>query len=86
LVGEHTRDSDLVVNLIKAKKLTNMRSSGADDKAKLAPPTIFSLEECMEYIDDDEYVEITPKHIRMRKIHLTENERKRAANKKLVLS
>jgi len=86
VVGEHTRDSDLVVNLIKAKKLTNMRSSGADDKAKLAPPIIFSLEECMEYIDDDEYVEITPKHIRMRKIHLTENERKRASNKKLVLS
>lgn len=86
VVGEHTRDSDLVVNLIKAKKLTNMRSSGADDKAKLAPPTLFSLEECMEYIDDDEYVEITPKSIRMRKIHLTENERKRAANKKLVLS
>jgi len=86
VVGEHTRDSDLVVNLIKAKKLTNMRSSGADDKAKLAPPILFSLEECMEYIDDDEYVEVTPKHIRMRKIFLTENERKRAANKKLVLA
>jgi len=86
VVGEHTRDSDLVVNLIRAKKLTNMRSSGADDKAKLAPPTLFSLEECMEYIDDDEYVEITPKHIRMRKIYLTENARKRASNKKLVLT
>jgi len=86
VVGEHSRDSDLVVNLIKAKKLTNMRSSGADDKAKLAPPVIFSLEECMEYIEDDEYVEITPANIRMRKIHLTEQARKRAGNPKLVMS
>lgn len=77
IVGEHTRENDLVVNLTKSKKLTNMRSSGADDKAKLAPPTVFSLEECMEYIDDDEYVEVTPKNIRLRKIYLKEHERKR---------
>ncbi len=86
VVGEHSRDSDLVVNLIKAKKLTNMRSSGADDKAKLAPPVLFSLEECMEYIEDDEYVEITPNNIRMRKIHLKENDRKRASNPKLMMN
>ena len=86
VVGEYTRDSDLVVNVIKSKKLTNMRSSGADDKAKLAPPTVFSLEECMEYINDDEYVEITPKHIRLRKILLKEHERKRAANTKLQMN
>ena len=86
VVGEHTRDSDLVVNLTKSKKLTNMRSSGADDKAKLAPPTLFSLEEFMEYIEDDEYVEITPSNIRIRKIHLKESDRRRVANAKLVTS
>ena len=86
IVGEHTRDNDLVVNLTKAKKMSNMRSSGADDKTKLAPPTIFSLEECMEYIDDDEYVEVTPKSIRLRKIYLKEHERKRASSASMAVS
>lgn len=86
IVGEHTRDKDLVVNLTKSKKLTNMRSSGADDKAKLAPPIIMSLEECMEYIAEDEYVEITPKNIRLRKVLLKEHERKRASNTNLVMN
>lgn len=78
VVGEHNKDSDLVVNVTKSKKLTNMRASGADDKAKLIPPIQFSLEEALEYIKEDEYVEVTPKHMRMRKILLGENERKRA--------
>jgi len=77
VVGEHSRENDLVINLTKSKKLTNMRSSGADDKVKIAPPLIMSLEECMEYIKEDEYVEITPKSIRLRKIFLKEHERKR---------
>jgi len=85
IVGEHIRDNDLVVNITKTKKLTNMRSSGADDKARLAPPVLFSLEECMEYIEDDEYVEITPSNIRIRKIYLKEHERKKAGNKKLSM-
>ena len=83
IIGENSRDNDLVVNVIKTKKLTNMRSSGNDDKVKLAPPIIFSLEQSMEYIDDDEYVEITPKSIRLRKILLKEHERKRASNSKI---
>ncbi len=86
VVGEHTRDSELCVNLIKAKKMSNMRSSGADDKVRLAPPTLFSLEEFMEYIQEDEYVEITPKSIRIRKILLKENDRKRSSNSKLVMN
>jgi GTP-binding protein len=86
IVGEHTRDTDLVVNLTKSKKLSNMRSSGADDKAKLAPPTIMSLEECMEYIAEDEYVEITPKSIRLRKIKLKEHERKRYTNASVIVT
>lgn len=81
ILGENTRANDLPINVTKTKKLTNMRSSGADDKAKLAPPVKFSLEESMEYIQEDEYVEITPKEIRLRKIYLKEHERKRAANK-----
>lgn len=68
VVGEHTRDNDLEVNLIKGKKLTNMRAAGSDDSAKLAPKTVFSLEEAMEYIKEDEYLEVTPVSIRMRKI------------------
>lgn len=68
VVGEHTRDNDLDVNLIKGKKLSNMRSSGADDAAKIAPKIIFSLEQSMEYLADDEYLEITPASLRMRKI------------------
>ena len=85
VVGEHIRDNDLVVNITKTKKLSNMRSSGADDKTRLAPPVLLSLEECMEYIEEDEYVEVTPSIIRLRKIHLKEHERKKAANKKLSM-
>jgi len=80
IVGENTRSGDLVLNLTKTKKLTNMRASGSDDKVRIAPPVIFSLEESMEYIQDDEYVEVTPKSIRLRKILLNEHDRKRAAN------
>jgi GTP-binding protein len=77
VVGEHTKDNDLVVNVTKSKKLTNMRASGSDDKVSLAPPVVFSLEDALEYIKSDEYVEITPNHMRMRKIVLDENDRKR---------
>lgn len=79
VVGEHTKDNDLTVNVCKAKKLTNMRASGSDDKVALAPPVRFSLEDALEYIKEDEYVEVTPKHMRMRKILLSEMERKRAS-------
>lgn len=77
VVGESTRSDDLVLNLTKSKKLTNMRASGSDDKTSIAPPVLFSLEEALEYIKEDEYVEITPKFMRLRKIYLDENERKR---------
>ena len=77
VIGENSRENDLVVNVTKTKKLTNMRSSGADDKVKLAPPIEFSLEEALEYIQEDEYVEVTPVSIRLRKIFLKEVERKR---------
>lgn len=77
VIGENSRGNDLVVNVTKTKKMSNMRSSGADDKVKLAPPKTFSLEECLEYIQADEYVEVTPENLRMRKILLKENERKR---------
>lgn len=77
VVGEHNRQNDIVVNLQTSKKLTNMRASGSDDNVKIAPKINFSLEECMEYIQKDEYLEITPKSLRMRKIYLDENERKR---------
>ncbi|MDH6304913.1 GTP-binding protein [Parabacteroides sp. PF5-5] len=77
VVGEHTKEGDLVVNVTKSKKLTNMRASGSDDKVALAPPIVFSLEDALEYIKIDEYVEITPHYMRMRKILLDENERKR---------
>ncbi len=77
VIGENSRANDLVVNVTKTKKMTNMRSSGADDKVKLAPPKVFSLEECLEYIQADEYVEVTPENLRMRKILLKETERKR---------
>lgn len=80
VVGENSRAGDLVVNLTKTKKLNNMRSSGADDKAKLVPPRRFTLEEALEYIQADEYVEVTPSSLRLRKIMLKENERKRAKN------
>ncbi|MDR3142189.1 MAG: translational GTPase TypA [Tannerellaceae bacterium] len=77
VVGEHTKEGDLVVNVTKSKKLTNMRASGSDDKVALAPPVVFSLEDALEYIKIDEYVEITPNYMRMRKILLDENDRKR---------
>ncbi|MCF2635341.1 translational GTPase TypA [Prevotellamassilia timonensis] len=79
VVGEHVHENDLVVNVTKAKQLTNMRASGADEKARIIPPTIFSLEEALEYIKEDEYVEVTPKSMRMRKIILDHLARKRAA-------
>lgn len=81
VIGENNKDTDLVVNVCKSKKLTNMRAAGSDDKVKLAPPIVFSLEETLEYIKEDEYAEITPKSIRMRKILLDENERKRQSKK-----
>ncbi len=78
VIGEGTRQDDLTLNVTKTKKLTNMRSAGADDKSSIAPAIKFSLEEAMEYIGGDEYVEVTPKSIRLRKIHLNEHDRKRA--------
>jgi len=78
VVGEHVHDNDLVVNVAKAKQLTNVRASGSDDKARIIPKTVMSLEECLEYIKEDEYVEVTPKSMRMRKIILDHTERKRA--------
>lgn len=77
VVGENNKSGDLVLNITKTKKLTNIRASGTDDKVRLAPPTKFSLEEALEYIQEDEYVEVTPKFIRLRKIYLKEHERKR---------
>ncbi len=81
VIGEHTKQGDLVVNVCKTKKLTNMRASGSDDKVLLAPPVKFSLEEYMEIIRKDEYLEVTPRSLRMRKIILSEIERKRQRNK-----
>ena len=78
VVGENAKDNDIVVNVTKSKKLTNMRASGADDKARIIPPVVFSLEEALEYIKEDEYVEVTPHHLRLRKIILDGIERKRA--------
>lgn len=77
VIGEHSRNGDLVINVTKTKKLTNMRASGSDEKMKIAPPLKHTLEEALEYIQADEYVEVTPKSIRLRKIYLNENERKR---------
>jgi GTP-binding protein len=81
VIGESRRQEDIVINVTKTKKLTNMRASGSDDKIILAPPVRFSLDEAMEYIAADEYIEITPKSMRLRKILLDENDRKRARNK-----
>jgi len=81
VVGENAKEGDIVINVTKSKKLTNMRSKSADDKAVLTPPIVFSLEEALEYIKEDEYVEVTPTKIRLRKIILDETERKRM-NKK----
>ena len=81
VIGEHSRANDLMVNVQKGKKLTNMRAAGSDDNTKIAPKKVFSLEESMEYIQKDEYVEITPESVRLRKIYLNEHERKRMAQK-----
>ena len=78
VVGEHVHDNDLVINVTKAKQLTNVRASGSDDKARVIPKTVMSLEECLEYIREDEYVEVTPKSMRMRKVILDHLERKRS--------
>ena len=77
VIGEHIRQNDLEVNISRTKKLSNMRASGSDDKMQITPPRLFSLEQHMEYINNDEYLEVTPKYLRMRKIFLTEVERKR---------
>ena len=77
VVGEHVHDNDLVINVTKAKQLTNVRASGSDDKARVIPKTVMSLEECLEYIKEDELVEVTPKSMRMRKLILDHMERKR---------
>ncbi len=81
VIGENTREDDILVNITKTKKLTNMRASGSDDKTSIAPAVKFSLEQCMEYIKKDEYIEVTPKSIRLRKIILNEHERKRSERK-----
>jgi GTP-binding protein len=77
VVGEHARDNDLVVNATKAKQLTNVRAAGSDENIILTPPRKFTLEQAIDYIADDELVEVTPNFIRLRKVYLTENERKR---------
>ena len=81
VIGENSRGDDMVVNVTKTKKLSNVRAAGSDDKVKLAPPIKFSLEEALEYIQGDEYVEVTPNHLRLRKVFLDENERKRQESK-----
>jgi len=81
ILGELIRDNDLTINVTKGKQLTNMRASGSDDNTRIAPAIKFSLEECMEYIQADEYIEVTPQSMRLRKIYLTENERKVNAKK-----
>jgi GTP-binding protein len=78
IVGIHSRENDLVVNVLRGKKLTNMRASGTDENIVLSPPVILSLEQALEFINDDELVEITPKEIRVRKRFLKEHERKRS--------
>ncbi len=83
VIGESTRFDDIVVNICKSKKLSNMRASGADEKVAIPPAVKFSLEEALEYIGDDEYVEVTPKSIRIRKILLSEHDRKREKNSKI---
>ena len=79
IIGEHIKPGDLVVNVAETKKLTNMRSSGTDDSVRITPKILMTLEECMEYIQQDECIEVTPKSVRMRKSMLDENERSKAA-------
>src|SRR5690625_562749 len=80
VVGENSRNEDMVVNITRTKKMTNVRASGTDDKARIVPAIKFSLEEALEYIQKDEYVEVTPNHLRIRKIYLKEHDRKRYSN------
>jgi GTP-binding protein len=84
IIGEHARENDLVVNIAKGKKLTNMRASGSDDATRLTPPKEFTLEQALEYIEDDELVEVTPNFIRMRKRILNESDRKKAEKRARV--
>ncbi len=77
IIGEHSRDNDLDVNPVKGKKLTNMRASGSDDAIQLAPPKIMTLEGSLDWINDDELIEVTPKSVRLRKKYLKPNQRKR---------
>ena len=79
MIGIHARNNDLTVNPLKAKQLTNIRAAGSDENILLTPPLVFSLEQALEFIEDDELVEVTPSGIRIRKRHLREHERKRAA-------
>ena len=79
IIGIHSRDNDLVVNPMKAKQLTNIRAAGSDENIDLTPPLRFSLEQALEFVDDDELVEVTPHHIRLRKKQLLEQERKRTS-------
>ena len=85
IVGIHSRDNDLVVNPLKAKQLTNIRAAGSDENILLTPPVRMSLEQALEFIDDDELVEVTPKAIRLRKKLLLEHERKRSARRECNL-
>ena len=84
IIGENNKDNDLVVNICKGKKLTNVRASGSDDTVSIAPPRIMSLEQVLGYLNDDELAEITPTSIRLRKRHMDENERKRASKTQKV--
>jgi len=79
VIGIHSRDNDLTVNALKGKQLTNVRASGTDEAQTLTPPILFTLEQALEFIDDNELVEVTPENIRIRKRHLTEGERKRVS-------
>lgn len=85
VVGEHCKEGDLIVNLQKGKQLTNMRAAGTDRNMKIAPPRRLSLEQSLEYIEDDELVEVTPKNVRLRKWLLTELDRKRSKSKKQLV-
>ena len=76
VIGENTRDNDLVVNITREKQLTNVRASGSDENLILTPPTVLTLEQAIDFIQDDEYVEVTPRHIRLRKKGLSESQRK----------
>jgi len=86
IIGEHSRENDLVLNIVKGKKLSNVRAAGSDDAINLVPPRQFSLEQALEYINDDELLEVTPKNIRMRKKILSETTRKRELNRLNKLS